>query len=63
LLGLFGPRHDILKLSRLSRTEMAYYRFDLSAMVRDIAAELQAAEPERQVNLAAKSKMVKGVIL
>ena len=40
---------DILKLSRLSRTEMVFYSFDLSAMVREIAAELQETDPERQV--------------
>lgn len=49
---------DILKLSRLSRTEMAFYRFDLSAMVRDIAAELQEAEPERQVEFAIEDNLM-----
>jgi PAS domain S-box-containing protein len=49
---------DILKLSRLSRTEMAYYRFDLSAMVRDIVAELQEAEPQRQVEFIIEDNLM-----
>jgi len=39
---------DILKLSQLSRTEMIIDRIDLSAMVREIAAELQDSEPGRR---------------
>ena len=49
---------DILKLSRLSRTEMTFYRFDLSAMVRGIAAELQEAEPERQVEFTIEDNLM-----
>ena len=49
---------DILKLSRLSRTEMVFYRFDLSAMVREIAAELQESEPERQVEFTIEDNLM-----
>lgn len=40
---------DMLKLSRLSRTEMRRERIDLSAIARRIAAELAAREPWRRV--------------
>ncbi|MCL4500593.1 MAG: ATP-binding protein [Deltaproteobacteria bacterium] len=49
---------DILKLSRLSRTEMTLYRFDLSAMVRGIAVELQEAEPERRVEIIIEDNLM-----
>ncbi len=39
---------DILKLSRVSRSSMEYSVVDLSAMVRDIADELQQKETERK---------------
>jgi PAS domain S-box-containing protein len=48
---------DILKLSRLSRTEMVLERVNLSAMVRDIASELQVAEPERRVKFAIEDNL------
>lgn len=41
---------DMLKLSQLSRQAMTIEATDLSAMAREIAAELQAAEPTRQVD-------------
>ncbi|MEZ5615185.1 MAG: PAS domain S-box protein [Rhodocyclaceae bacterium] len=41
---------DLLKLSQLSRQEMALEAVDLSAMAREIAAELQASEPDRQAD-------------
>jgi PAS domain S-box-containing protein len=40
---------DLLKLSRVGRSEMQQKRVDLSQMARSIAAELQKAEPERAV--------------
>ena len=49
---------DILKLSRLSRTEMVFFNFDLSTMVRDIAAELQEAEPQRQVEFTIEANLM-----
>ena len=49
---------DILKLSRLSRTEMVFFNFDLSTMVREIAAELQEAEPKRQVEFTIEANLM-----
>ena len=40
----------LLQLSRMSRGELHYSQVDLSALVADIANELQTAEPERQVS-------------
>jgi PAS domain S-box-containing protein len=40
---------DLLKLSRVSRQAMRAERVDLSAMARELADELQAAEPRRRV--------------
>jgi PAS domain S-box-containing protein len=40
---------DLLKLSRISRQEMRVQRVDLSALVREAADDLRAAEPERNV--------------
>ncbi len=40
---------DLLKLSRISRQEMQRAPVDLSALVRDVADELQSAEPTRRV--------------
>ena len=41
---------DMLRLSQLSRQEMTIEAIDLSVMAREIAAELQAAGPTRQVD-------------
>jgi len=41
---------DLLKLSRITRTEMRRERVDLSRMARSIVAELQAGEPSRSVS-------------
>jgi signal transduction histidine kinase len=38
---------DLLRLSRLNRTEMRYMDVDLSAMILEIAKNLQSAEPDR----------------
>lgn len=40
---------DLLSLSRVTRSEMARQRVDLSRMVRSIAEELQKAQAEREV--------------
>lgn len=40
---------DLLSLSRISRTSMHTQSFDLSALASSIASDLQAAQPERQV--------------
>lgn len=40
---------DMLKLSRLSRAKMHHEQIDLSAMARRVATDLQAREPQRQV--------------
>ncbi len=40
---------DLLKLSRVTRSEMRREPVDLSALAQAIAAELQAAQPERQI--------------
>ena len=43
---------DLLKLARVTRAEMRTEDVDLSGMARDIAAELQRATPEREVEFA-----------
>jgi PAS domain S-box-containing protein len=43
---------DLLKLSRVTRCEMQRTQVDLSALAREIAAELQHTQPERQVEWA-----------
>lgn len=40
---------DLLKLSRVTRSEMIYHEVDLSKLVRETAAELQEMEPARNV--------------
>jgi PAS domain S-box-containing protein len=42
---------DLLKLSRLSRSEMHRVRVDLSELARSIARELRESEPEREVEV------------
>lgn len=44
-----GLIDELLKLSRLSRSEMRKEPVDLSALAQEIAAELQQTQPERQV--------------
>jgi signal transduction histidine kinase len=43
---------DMLNLSRVTRCELRHENLDLSALARSIAAELQEAEPGRQVEFA-----------
>lgn len=49
---------DLLRLSRLSRGELHYESVDLSAMVREIGAELSSQNPERRVTLAVADGVV-----
>ena len=42
---------ELLELSRLTRAEMCYGPVDLSALVREIAGDLQSAEPQREVRV------------
>jgi PAS domain S-box-containing protein len=48
---------DLLNLSRVTRHEMTRQPVDLNAMAREIAAELQAQDPQRQVELVIAEKM------
>lgn len=48
---------DLLQLSQLSRTEMAVTLVDLTALAREVVAELQLREPERQVTLVVQPGM------
>jgi light-regulated signal transduction histidine kinase (bacteriophytochrome) len=48
----------LLTLSRLSRVEMNYESVDLSALVRDIAAQLQKRETERQVEFVIEDDLL-----
>jgi light-regulated signal transduction histidine kinase (bacteriophytochrome) len=43
--------NDLLRLSQVTHSEMCRERVDLSALAREIAAELQRVEPERQVEV------------
>jgi PAS domain S-box-containing protein len=49
---------DLLNLSRVSRGKMRLETVNLSAMARNIAAELQQAEPQRRVDLVVAEGMV-----
>ena len=42
---------DLLKLSRVTRSDMSYEKVNLSEMARKIVAELEKAEPDRKVKL------------
>jgi PAS domain S-box-containing protein len=42
---------DLLRLSRVSRSEMQYSNVNLSALVQEQVSELQVLEPEREVEL------------
>jgi signal transduction histidine kinase len=49
---------DLLDLSRVTRTEMRRRSVDLSALARDIAAELKKAQPEREVEFTIEEGLV-----
>jgi signal transduction histidine kinase len=48
---------DMLTLSRVTRSAMRHERLDLSAVAKSIAAELQEAEPGRQVEFVIESDL------
>jgi light-regulated signal transduction histidine kinase (bacteriophytochrome) len=43
---------DLLKLSRVTRSDMSREKVDLSEMARNIVAELEKAEPRRKVKMS-----------
>jgi PAS domain S-box-containing protein len=49
--------NDLLNLSRLTRSELRLVRLDLGRLAGTVAAELQAREPERKVDLAIASEV------
>ncbi|MCX6029385.1 MAG: PAS domain S-box protein [Chloroflexi bacterium] len=49
---------DLLNLSRVTRAELTRQPVDLAALAREIAAELQAREPQRQVEFAIAEKII-----
>ena len=49
---------DLLNLSRVTRSQLARQRVDLSALAREIAAELQTHDPPRQVELVIAGEAV-----
>ena len=49
---------DLLQLSRVTRSEMHRTKVDLSALVQEIATELQQTQPSRQVEWAIASGLV-----
>jgi PAS domain S-box-containing protein len=49
---------DLLKLSRISRTEMKREKVDLSAIAREIAAPLTAADPQRKARFVIEERMM-----
>ncbi|MBN1487409.1 MAG: PAS domain S-box protein [Anaerolineae bacterium] len=49
---------DILRLSRITRTRIHQERVDLSALVQDVASELQQLDPERQVTITIQPHII-----
>jgi light-regulated signal transduction histidine kinase (bacteriophytochrome) len=49
---------DLLRLSRVSRSEMQYSEFNLSALVQEQVNELQVLEPNRQVEIVITSNII-----
>ena len=49
---------DLLNLSRITRSEIRCKTFDLSALAKKIAAELQEAQPERQAEFIIAEKLI-----
>ena len=47
----------MLNLSRVTRAKLSREEVDLSALVRSVGAELQTAEPERQVDFAVAEEL------
>ncbi len=50
--------NDLLALSRVTRHEMVYQTVDLTALAREVAADLQAQDPHRAVELVIAEGMV-----
>ncbi len=49
---------DLLNLSRITRTDFSRQRVDLSQFAREIAAELQSRDPQRQVDIVIAEALV-----
>ncbi|MEG6523854.1 MASE3 domain-containing protein [Desulfotomaculum sp. 1211_IL3151] len=49
---------DLLHLSRVTRQQMLFKEIDLSQLAREVFAELQATEPERQVEFKVSSDLI-----
>ncbi len=49
---------DLLKLSRITRAEVHRQEFEISALVRSVAEEISASDPERKVNLVIMDGLV-----
>jgi light-regulated signal transduction histidine kinase (bacteriophytochrome) len=52
-----GLIDDLLQLSRLGRKELSTHDVDVTALVEDVVAELQANEPDRTVEVAVAADM------
>ncbi len=50
--------NDLLKLSRITRSELSRQRVDLSLLTGEIAAELKTREPERQVEFVIAEHLI-----
>jgi signal transduction histidine kinase len=50
--------NDLLNLSRITRSEFTRQQVDLSALAREVAAELRTHDPQRQMELAIADRMV-----
>lgn len=49
---------DLLHLSRVTRQQMLFKEIDLSQLAREVFAELQATEPERQIEFKVSSELI-----
>jgi len=49
---------DLLNLSRITRRDMGRQEVDLSVLAREIAAELRASDPQRQVEFVIADEMI-----
>lgn len=49
---------DLLRLSRVSRTELLYQRIDLAALANDVIAELRQAHPDQTVQVIMPETLV-----
>ncbi len=51
---------DLLKLSRVSRTEIVWTQVDLSRLAEEVMEELQASEPQRRVSFSVQQGLSAG---